>query len=109
VSAESVAQRKVDGSGDLLARAGAHRTAQRVGPALGAHLARIQSQVGEDRGVVDMPGDLFCAALRGGVLDTDEACLASSAEMRSRSSLTAGIARRAHFSHGASAAESTTT
>ena len=68
----SVAQRHVDGTRDLLSRAGAHRAAQRACPTLGAHLARVQSQVGEDSGLVDVPCDLLGAALRRGVLDANE-------------------------------------
>src|SRR4051794_16466887 len=69
---ESVAQGSVDGPGNLLARSGAHRVAQRVSPAIGAHRTRVETQLGEDRGVVDIGGELFSATLRGGVLDAHQ-------------------------------------
>jgi hypothetical protein len=73
VCGESVAQREIDRAGDLLARAGAHGAAQRARPAFGADRARVEAEVGEDSGVVDMPRDLLGAALRRDVLGTDEA------------------------------------
>jgi hypothetical protein len=68
---DSVAQRSVDGPGDLLARSGAHRVAQGVSPTLGIHRTRVETRVGEDRAVVNIGGDLFGAALRL-VLNTHE-------------------------------------
>src|SRR4051812_2391595 len=73
----SVAQRGIDRAGDLVAGAGAHGAAESAGPALVAHRAGVQSQVGEDRGAVDMRGDPLGTTLGGDVLDTDEPCAAT--------------------------------
>src|SRR3954470_754465 len=73
----SVAQRGIDRAGDLFAGAGAHGAAQSAGPALVADRPGVQSQVGEDRGAVDVRGDPLGAALGGDVLDTDEPCAAA--------------------------------
>ena len=59
--------------------------------------------------MVEVAGDLLGAAAGGEMLGAVQRRAPSSAERFSRSSATSGTARRAHFSHGASAAESTTT
>ncbi len=62
----------VNGSRDLVARAGVNRVAESSAPALRSRCRLLEPKIGQNRSLIDVGGDLFSTALSGDVLRADQ-------------------------------------